>query len=245
VPVGIAWGSRAGDRSGSRGFERRDLLCEHRLDGFGVSSSCFGLPRPIHASKAVGLCRSHHQASGQVNARKYGVCVGGSRFLQTDPIPGGSANNYDYVNQDPVNGSDLNGMAPCGGGASPNKRVRRYPSWFGWVKLLCGNNNEGFRHIFRTRAERGPHFGGNPTSFVLDYIFAETLIHGRLAPQFSKGNQRVLVLNFAYMAPNGRIAWNFQVGMYVYSGRIITAWIGDPHYDSCTWTVNGPSRCSR
>lgn len=30
-------------------------------------------------------------------------------FLQTDPITGGSANNYDYVNQDPINGDDLGG----------------------------------------------------------------------------------------------------------------------------------------
>jgi hypothetical protein len=32
-----------------------------------------------------------------------------SLFLQTDPIPGGSANAYDYVNQDPLNGLDLAG----------------------------------------------------------------------------------------------------------------------------------------
>ena len=31
------------------------------------------------------------------------------RFLQTDPIPGGSANNYDYCGQDPVNCYDLDG----------------------------------------------------------------------------------------------------------------------------------------
>jgi|GEM_PF-5646896 len=30
-------------------------------------------------------------------------------FLQTDPIPGGSANAYDYVDQDPINGYDLAG----------------------------------------------------------------------------------------------------------------------------------------
>ncbi len=28
-------------------------------------------------------------------------------FLQTDPIPGGSANAYDYVYQDPINKLDL------------------------------------------------------------------------------------------------------------------------------------------
>jgi len=32
------------------------------------------------------------------------------RFLQTDPIPGGSANGYDYCNQDPINCYDLNGQ---------------------------------------------------------------------------------------------------------------------------------------
>jgi hypothetical protein len=31
-------------------------------------------------------------------------------FLQTDPIPGGSANNYDYTSQDPVNRFDLSGQ---------------------------------------------------------------------------------------------------------------------------------------
>lgn len=32
-----------------------------------------------------------------------------SGFLQTDPIAGGSANSYDYVNQDPINKFDLAG----------------------------------------------------------------------------------------------------------------------------------------
>ena len=31
------------------------------------------------------------------------------RFLQVDPVPGGSANAYDYVNQDPLNTFDLDG----------------------------------------------------------------------------------------------------------------------------------------
>jgi RHS repeat-associated protein len=32
-----------------------------------------------------------------------------ARFLQVDPIPGGSATDYDYANQDPINGLDLAG----------------------------------------------------------------------------------------------------------------------------------------
>ena len=34
------------------------------------------------------------------------------RFLQTDPVPGGSANAYDYANQDPTDQFDLTGQWP-------------------------------------------------------------------------------------------------------------------------------------
>ena len=39
------------------------------------------------------------------------------RFLQTDPVPGGSCNGFDYVCQDPVNATDLGGQTMCEGGA--------------------------------------------------------------------------------------------------------------------------------
>jgi hypothetical protein len=40
---------------------------------------------------------------------------GSGVFLQTDPIPGGSANNYDYANQDPINNYDLSGTCSAHG----------------------------------------------------------------------------------------------------------------------------------
>ena len=57
--------------------------------------------------------RSRPRAFAQVRPTNYDARVGGSRFLEVDPIPGGSANNYDYVNGDPVNGSDLDGSRAC------------------------------------------------------------------------------------------------------------------------------------
>ncbi len=44
-----------------------------------------------------------------MGARVYVPAIG--RFLQVDPQPGGSANAYDFVNQDPVNLRDANGQS--------------------------------------------------------------------------------------------------------------------------------------
>ncbi|MFE9411692.1 PA14 domain-containing protein [Streptomyces sp. NPDC006704] len=47
------------------------------------------------------------QQAIEMGARVYLPVLG--RFLQVDPVAGGSANDYDYVNADPVNGVDLAG----------------------------------------------------------------------------------------------------------------------------------------
>ncbi|HKY15822.1 MAG TPA: RHS repeat-associated core domain-containing protein, partial [Microthrixaceae bacterium] len=46
----------------------------------------------------------------EMGARPYNPDLG--RFLQIDPIEGGSANDYDYCNADPINCTDLDGQAP-------------------------------------------------------------------------------------------------------------------------------------
>jgi RHS repeat-associated protein len=50
----------------------------------------------------------------QMGKRSYVPVIG--RFISIDPVVGGSANAYDYVDADPVNGLDLNGEAKieCG-----------------------------------------------------------------------------------------------------------------------------------
>jgi RHS repeat-associated protein len=68
-----------------------------------------------------GKQRSHDTLAGitLMGVRLYNPNLG--RFLQTDPIPGGSANPYDYANQDPYNNFDLDGQ---------------WPKWSRWQKVL-------------------------------------------------------------------------------------------------------------
>jgi RHS repeat-associated protein len=72
----------------------------------------FGVPRasqPARYSWLGGPQRSTDLPSGVISmgARAYVPQLG--RFEQPDPIPGGSANAYDYAWEDPVNQSDLSG----------------------------------------------------------------------------------------------------------------------------------------
>jgi RHS repeat-associated protein len=48
-------------------------------------------------------------ATIEMGARQYVPSIG--RFLEVDPVEGGSCNDYDYACGDPINGSDLTGLA--------------------------------------------------------------------------------------------------------------------------------------
>jgi RHS repeat-associated protein len=75
-------------------------------DEFGVpeSGTAYRFGYKGAARRSTELATDGLIAMGQ---RVYLPTIG--RFLQTDPLPGGSCNAYDYVCQDPLNQSDLDG----------------------------------------------------------------------------------------------------------------------------------------
>lgn len=79
----------------------------------------FGIPEDGETAQRFGWLGAQQRAtelpSGVISmgSRVYVPTVG--RFLQVDPVSGGSWNDYDYAYQDPVNLTDLDGECPmCG-----------------------------------------------------------------------------------------------------------------------------------
>lgn len=65
------------------------------------------------------------------------------RFLQTDPVSGGSCSNYDYVCGDPVNAEDVTGCLPC--------KIPWY-AWTGWRSDIKIKSSTGWSYTkWRTK----------------------------------------------------------------------------------------------
>jgi RHS repeat-associated protein len=88
----------------------------------------------------------------QMGLRSYVPALG--RFLTPDPVKGGSANAYDYADQDPVNGFDLTGECHplknrhCSGPLSPREKraARRANKHHAIVTRF--KNKRGAEHFF-------------------------------------------------------------------------------------------------
>jgi RHS repeat-associated protein len=77
-------------------------------------STEFGVPRSLSGPQYAWLGASERSSDALgglvlMGVRLYDPASG--RFLQTDPITGGSANRYDYASQDPIDNRDLSGQS--------------------------------------------------------------------------------------------------------------------------------------
>jgi RHS repeat-associated protein len=105
----------------------------------------FGIPRAAPSARYGWLGEKQRETDSLTGVvlmgmRLYVPTLG--RFLQTDPVPGGSANDYDYAAQDPINAFDLDGTmfqsvnsgichyrwGECGG-VNPRFYANRHSIW--------------------------------------------------------------------------------------------------------------------
>jgi RHS repeat-associated protein len=117
--------NRHGDITGAVG-QAGAFTASPPVDEFGVTTGAISTSRlgwlgaheRFVTAPSLGLIR--------MGVRLYDPTLG--RFLEMDPVAGGSANDYDYASQDPVNIFDLDGR--CGrvsnGHVLPCRGQRRY-----------------------------------------------------------------------------------------------------------------------
>jgi RHS repeat-associated protein len=205
----------------------------------------FGLGTPPAGSLGYLGDKERFSTGGTLNLIRMGVRLYDpvlGRFLARDPIPGGSANDYDYSSGDPINSRDPSGTDVCRGRSSRYVVQNFFPSEpYGTsvVQLRCGNRGQGFRHIVR-----GGHFGGDVNDFVIDYLIRQTL---QSAHEYSyEPNKRhpdlsydIYRRSFVYFDWSGWFPITVRVTVAHASGNIISAFIENKWADSCVYGDNG------
>jgi RHS repeat-associated protein len=98
----------------------------------------------------------------RMGVRLYDPALG--RFLEVDPIEGGSANDYDYVAADPENNYDLSG-AYCMTGVARTERWktydRKHKKWVSHSKQICRSASRGAGRIARPVGRFAKKYGGS------------------------------------------------------------------------------------
>ncbi|MCB1030661.1 MAG: hypothetical protein KDA95_04945, partial [Acidimicrobiales bacterium] len=96
----------------------------------------------------------------EMGARQYDPTLG--RFLEVDPIEGGSANDYDYVAGDPNNNFDLDGDR-CWTGVARRETSRVYnkkkKKWETKTKEICRSVSRGAGRVIRGGARTTRNIG--------------------------------------------------------------------------------------
>jgi RHS repeat-associated protein len=113
-------------------------------------------------------------ASGviQMGARSYVPSLG--RFLTPDPVLGGSANPYDYANQDPINNFDLNGEKCYG---RTQAQVNRCIQWKEKAHRKIEKVRRRGEHLEKAFAKVKARMESQKSGFAPDFGAFEDLIN--------------------------------------------------------------------